>query len=55
MISLGLEVAGVWALGLVAVIHIQPFVVVRSILCWYVLAVQSKVSVVDYLDVSIPD
>ena len=36
VIYLGLEVAGVWSLGLVALIQIQPFVIVRPALYWYV-------------------
>ena len=53
VISLGLAVAGVWKLDLLVVIQIQIVVVVRSRLCWSVLAVQLEGSMVDSLDMSI--
>ena len=55
VISLGLAVSGVWALGLVAVIQIRPFVVAQPTLCLSVLEVQLVGSVVVYLDVFVPD
>ena len=63
VISLGLvlnycwgvgTVAGVWELGLVALIQIRRLVLVQPAICWSVLVLQSVGSVVDSLDVSIP-
>ena len=63
VISLGLavthrwdvgKVAEVWALGLVVVIQIRPFVLVPPALCWSVLGVKLVGSVVDFLNVYIP-
>ena len=48
------KVSGVWAIYLVEVIQVQPFLVVRPAIFWYVLVVPFLGSVVDYLSVSIP-